>query len=422
MALGIGLGWQGRVTKSGIAAAVLAAVVTALSGCGNFFVYPGNGSTTTNTGDYVFVSNSVTGTNYINGYSISNGTMAATSGSPTNVNTIPSSMVITTNNNILYVGSCGSTPLASAVEGCTTGGTNNGIYAWSIGSAGALTALNSGGAMAGGFPVSMDVSPDGQWLAELDGTNNVINVYSINDSTGALSAANTTTMVPASGTTITPSQIRFAPTGSFLVVTLGDAGTVVIPFTTSNAAFGTAYPISALNAPSGFDYSLAIDGSNNLYVGRTGGTTQTLGIYAYKLGSTSATLINSSTNAAYSTGARPSSLVLSTSYSYVYSGNMLDTSAGVSSGGSVSEFSQSSAALTSLGIAIAAPVEVYSMGHDNSGKYILAAGYNSTSSGLILFTIGSTGGLTQSATEATAAPVNFATGLPAYPAVMALTH
>jgi 6-phosphogluconolactonase (cycloisomerase 2 family) len=412
----------GQMAKRGIAATMLAAVVSALSGCGNFFVYPGSGSTTTNSGDYVFVSNSTTGTAYINGYSISNGTLAATSGSPINVNTIPSSMVITTNNNILYIASCGNTVLTIAVEGCTTGGSNNGIYAYSIGSAGALTSLNSGAAVAGGYPVSLDVSPDGQWLAALDGTTNTITVYSINNSTGALSATTTTTLLPTSGTTITPFEIRFAPTGSFLATSLGDAGTVIIPFTTSNASFGTSYGISALNTPSGADYSIAIDGNNNLYVGRTGGTSTTLGIYAYKLGSTSATLINSSTNAAYTTGARPSSLVLSSGYSYLYSGNMLDTTAGVSSGGSISEFSQSSGALTSLGIAIAAPVEAYSMARDNSGKYILAVGYNSASNGMVLFTIGSSGALTQSAAVTTAAPLNLSTGLPSYPAVMALTH
>jgi hypothetical protein len=117
----------------------------------------------------------------------------------------------------------------------------------------------------------------------------------------------------------------------------------------------------------------------------------------------------------------PKSIVLSSGYSYLYTGNETDTTV-QASGGSLSEFSQSSAKLTSLGIAIGSPVEVYSLGRDNSGKYIVAAGYNSSTNGMILYTIGSNGALTQASAVTTAAPVPNGAGLPTYPAVMALTH
>lgn len=406
MALGLGL------VRRGVAAAMLTAVVTALSGCGNFFVYPGTGSGTTSTGDYVFVSNSTTGYTYINGYAISNGTLSATSGSPINVNVIPSAMVVSTNNEILFVGSCGATALSIASDSCDSGGGSNGIYAYATGAAGALTALNSGAAVAGGYPVSLDVSPDGQWLVALDGVSDTITVYGINDSTGALTAVQQPTV--SSAFTITPNQVRVAPSGSYIAATFGPAGTVVLPFTTSNGSIGNSYSIAAPNNVAA--YSLAIDGSNNLYIAGTGGTTSTLGVTVYQLGATGASQTNTSY---FATGQDPRSMVLSSNYSYLYTGNQQDTASGASEPGDISEFSQSSATLTSLGIPILGPVDVYSMARDNSGKYILAAGYNATTNGVILYTIGSTGALTASTGVVTQAPST--TGV-SMPSVMAVTH
>jgi len=411
MALEFGLG-QGRVAKRGIAAAMLAAVVMALSGCGSFFVYPGSSSSTVASGDYVFVSNSTTNQTYINGYAISNGTLAATSGSPINVNVIPSAMVITTNNSILYIGSCGATALTVATDSCVSGGGSDGIYAYAIGAAGALTTLNSGAAVAGGFPVSLDVSPDGQWLVALDGVSNTITVYKINDSTGALTAVQQPTV--SSVYTITPYQVRVAPTGSYIAATFGAAGTVVLPFTTSSGSIGNSYSIPAPGNVAA--YSLAIDGSNNLYIGGTGGTTATLGVSVYQLGASGAT---QSSTTVYATGAGPRSMVLSSNYNYLYTGNQSDTASGATQPGDISEFSQSSAKLTSLGIPILAPEDVYSMARDNSGSYILAAGYNATTNGMILYSIGSTGALSASAAVITQAPSS--TGV-SMPSVMAVTH
>jgi 6-phosphogluconolactonase (cycloisomerase 2 family) len=199
---------------------------------------------------------------------------------------------------------------------------------------------------------------------------------------------------------------------------VGDAGEIVIPFTTSSGALGSTYGITTVNVGSGADYAVTMDGSNNLYVARTGGTTATTGVYVYALGSTAATLVSSTPGL---TGVGPKSIVLNSGYNYLYTGNETDTTL-QTAGGTISEFSQSSAKLTSLGIAILSPVEVYSMGRDNSGNYILAAGYNSTSNGLILYTIGSAGALTQASAVTTSAPVPNGAGLPTYPAVMALTH
>ena len=380
---------------------MLAAVVPALSGCGNFFVYPGNGSTPTNTGDYVFVSNSTTGPTYINGYSLSSGTMATLSGSPINLNFIPSAMSITPNNDLLFVSSV----------------TGNGIYSYVIGTGGALTAENSSLAVAGGNPVSIDISPDGQWLFALDNISNTMSEYSINYTSGTLSLQSQTTYTGLNGTTITPYQVRVSPTGSYVVVVIGDAGDIVFPLTTSNGALGTSYVISTTNA--GADYAVVMDSSNNAYIARSGGTTNTIGVAVYQLASASAAQV---TGSPFLTQAVPKSLVLSSSYSYLYTGNELDTSLSSTSGTS-SGFSQSSGTLTSLGAVVAAPFDVYSMARDNSGKYILAVGYNSAGNGVIMYSIGTNGTLSATSNEPTAPSTPLpVSGLPTYPAVMALTH
>jgi 6-phosphogluconolactonase len=210
-----------------------------------------------------------------------------------------------------------------------------------------------------------------------------------------------------------------APTGSYVMVVIGDAGDIVFPFTTSNGTLGSSYVISTANAGAGgADYAVVMDSSNNAYIARTGGTPNTVGVAVYQLGSTSATQVSGSP---FVTQAVPKSLVLSSSYSYLYTGNELDTSLSSSSGTS-SGFSQSSGTLMSLGAVVAAPFDVYSMGRDNSGKYILAAGYNTAGNGVIMYSIGSNGTLSATSNEPTGAAQLNAQGLPAYPSVMALTH
>jgi len=274
-------------------------------------------------------------------------------------------------------------------------------------------------AVAGGNPVSIDISPDGNWLFALDAIADTMTIYSINYTSGALSLQSQTIYAGLSGTTVTPYQVRVAPTGSYVVMVIGDAGDIVFPFTTSNAALGTSYVISTTNAGAGgADYAVVMDSSNNAYIARNGGTTSTVGIAVYTLGTTSATQV---TGSPFTTTAVAKSLVTSSTYSYLYTGNELDTSLSSSSGTS-SGFSQSSGKLTSLGAVVAAPYEVYSMGRDNSGKYILAAGYNSAGNGVIMYSIGTNGSLSSTSNEPTAAAVPNSSGLPTYPAVMALTH
>ena len=129
---------------------------------------------------------------------------------------------------------------------------------------------------------------------------------------------------------ITAYQVRVSPTGSYVVVAMGDAGDIVFPFTTSMGALGASYVISTANAGgTGADFAVVMDGSDNAYIARSGGTTNTIGVAVYQLASASATQV---TGSPFLTQAVPKSLVLSSSYGDLYTGNELDTSLSSSSG------------------------------------------------------------------------------------------
>ena len=70
--------------------------------------------------------------------------------------------------------------------------------------------------------------------------------------------------------------------------------------------------------------------------------------------------------------------------------------------------------LTALSPTASAPAAVRSLGFDKSGTYLLANGYSSTG-GVQLYTLGSTGTLTAASSVATGTTTTV-------PAVMALTH
>ena len=128
------------------------------------------------TGDYVYVANQ--STESLAGFSPSSGTLTAVSGSPVQSG-IPS-----------YSG--GGEPGESHLFVAGVSGLYGTINSYSIGTGGALnllTSYNTGSAE----EVSMDVSPDGQWLVGLDASGPsqneaIIDVYEINSSTGQLTA------------------------------------------------------------------------------------------------------------------------------------------------------------------------------------------------------------------------------------------
>jgi 6-phosphogluconolactonase (cycloisomerase 2 family) len=385
-----------RRTTPPLLAALLAGLSLALTGCNGFFVYPGSSSSSsTGSGDYAYVSNSASGSNYINGYSVSGGSLVATTGSPYSLGFVPSAMVVSIPNTYLYVASSSS------------GGSGE-IYGYSIGTGGALTILNNSLGLEAENSSALAVSPDGQWLFSLNSDGLSMEEYKISTSTGLLTAEGNYPITASAGGIVTPNAIKVAPSGNYIACALGTAGVDVFSFATSTGvASSSAAVIPPLNAADGF-YSVAIDSSNNLFLAGTSGLVDYT-VVANSNGSVTATLASSSSG--YSLGTGNNSITVSKNNNYVFAGSQ--------NGGTGSTIYAyaigAGAALTAVtGSPFNAPTDIAALGYDSTGNYLLGIGYSATS-GTQIFTIGSAGALTSSGSAASGTTLTI-------PAVLALTH
>jgi len=367
-------------------ALLLLSAVTLLSGCGSFFSCEGKsecpsggGGTGTNTGDYVYVTNSTTGATYLNGYAPAASTLAATTSSPYSLTYLPSAIAITPTNSYMYIASDAS---------------DGQVYAYTIGDDGALTVLNNLQSFLSENVAAMDVSPDGQWLFVMDASPaQQVNVYPIDTTTGVLGklAANIPlTLAPAAGGNYTPFSVKVAPSGDFVVCTLGIGGADIFAFDTTNATYQTPTQLIPGTNTTGI-YAAAFDANNYLY------TAGTAGLQTFSLNSAGAATQVGST---YATGAGARSIVVNSTSTDVYIGNYTD---GTITGYTIG----TNAALTAIaGSPFSGPTQVSSLAINSTGAFLVAAGIN-TSTGLQLYSIGTTGALTSDATTGTgtAAPV-----------------
>lgn len=341
-------------------ALTLGVVIPAVTGCGSFFIYPGSsttgGSTTTS---FAFFANSTT--KNVSAYALASGTPVAVTGSPYAALAVsPTSLVVTPANTFLYVGGIGA------------------LYGYSINTTtGALSILNSGQAFASINAVSMDVSPDGNWLLVLDVDGARVDEYAINTSTGALTPATGATYSITGKGASSPHAIRFAPSGTLVFAALGTGGDAVLNFTTSTGAL--TYNTSLIGSPTSSDNALAVDStSSHLYVARSGDGS---GINAYTIASNGA--LTGITGAPFATGNRPYDVVIDKTGAYLYAANSTD--------GTISGFTiATTGALSTIsGSPFASGTGVTSLGRDSLGKYIIAASQGG-SSNLTLYTFDTT--------------------------------
>jgi 6-phosphogluconolactonase (cycloisomerase 2 family) len=366
------------------------ASLAGLTGC-PFFVCEGKadcgtgGSTTVTGNDFAYVSNSTTGSTYISGYSLQSGNLSVpTTGSPYQLNFVPSAMAITPDDTLMFIGS------AAGPE----------VYAYSIASDGAISILNSQAPVANELATSIAISPDGNYIffANANTLAPSLDEYTITAGTGILTLKDsipfsdyTTTLTP------TPMAVAISPNSNYVACTLKAAGTLFLPYDAGVLSTGTLEtPASTGEA----DYGLAIDINNYAYVGRTDGLAVFSVTAAGVPSAPSSTLFNV-------LGSGPQSAVVNSSNQFVYFGNYNNSTISV-----LSTYSASSG-VTQLETAVSGPTSVYSIGTDNTGKYILANGMNSTE-GTQLFTIESSGDLSNAVATA-------ATGSNTI-SVMALTH
>src|SRR5215471_21802462 len=125
------------------AALLSLAALGALMGCGNFFIKETTSSSSSS--DLIYVANATTET--LSGYIVGSGALTAISGTPLSLSYVPKALVVTRPNTFLYVAG----PSA--------------VYLYTNGTDGVLTA---DGAASYTDVVSLDVSPDGNWLVGLD--------------------------------------------------------------------------------------------------------------------------------------------------------------------------------------------------------------------------------------------------------------
>jgi 6-phosphogluconolactonase len=360
----------------------VAALLLMLTGCGNFFVYPADvgtgGGTAASTGDYAYIANSTSSSSSVAGYELSTGTPLAISGSPFSVGCVPNSMVVA-NNSVLFVS-------------CTQ---NSAIYAFSIGSNGALTSANGGVAVANQSAGAMDITPDGKYLFVLNTTAlaTAITEYSISGTTIAAVANPSEVIQFVNGST---AAMKVAPSGDFIAIVLGGAGDVIVPL--SNDLFSTQ-AAQYYNEPNTLtaDFGVTVDAANNVYFARTGE------IAVYSANGTTGVL-SANTISEPATGQGDHAIVLNNAGTFVYTGNQTDST--------ISGFSSANGVLGSVtGSPFTAPTTVSAIALDNTHNYIVAAGYGTT--GILEYAISSTGVLTASSTVATGT---------AGTTVMALTH
>jgi 6-phosphogluconolactonase (cycloisomerase 2 family) len=384
------------------AAGMLSATVLSTAGCGAFFVCqkascPSTG-TTTGSGDYVYVSNSTAGSQYVNAYQIGTNSLTTVTGSPFGLNEVPVAMNVSANDNFLYV----------------AGQSSSGLFVYPI--TGSTGALSSGSQLLSNTEIdAMTISPDGYFLFTL-GQNaltgvEVLTEYALNSSTGVIAGTGGTSfslpvgancqILSSAPTATQVCSIAVSPGNNYVGASLGSVGTVIFPYSSSSSGGITSQSYTQITPTSGGHYSLAFDKSGYVYIATT------TGLSSYNnLSSTSGpTLVTPYTG--FGSGLPVRAVTLSTNSSYLYTadqGNNEITAFNLSNGVPTQQTPESPA----IG-----PASLSALGVDRSGTYLFAGGYNATN-GFQMFTISSSG-ISVVASQPTGTTTTV-------PVVMALTH
>jgi 6-phosphogluconolactonase len=374
--------WIGRV-----AGVVTWLVLTMTTGCKGFFVYPGstnNNSSPSGSGDYVYVASA--GSQTLTGFSVSAGALTEVTAPPYSLGFIPTAVAVNPADTIVFVAGNGT------------------ISAFSILSGGGLSVLNSSVETGDPDVISMDISPDGNWLIALDGTGSTSGVVSIDEfqitSNASVLTANGRTTFNVSTNAILPRAIKFSPNGELLCAALGTAGDLMYTFTSqlaSGALSGALTNPQTISAPAtpmsdnGLGWSAD---SSTLYIARSNSTSNgQIAVYSVSNGSFGASF------SSYPAGVQPTAVAVNSvgTNEYVYVANQSDSTI---SGYSVA----SNVVLSALsGSPYTAGSAVGALAVDRTGDYLLATALGGTPD-LELFSLNS-GQLGPSATAQTGAGI-----------------
>jgi 6-phosphogluconolactonase len=311
--------------------------MSTLIGCSNFFIKQTSTSTSSSSADVIYVANATTET--VTGFIVGSGSLTAVSGTPLSLGYVPQALVVTIPDTFLYV----------------AGG--NAIYLYAIGTDGVLSAE---GAVTVADVVSLDVSPDGNWLVGLDAASQVIDIWQINTSSGALTTEPTASY-SVTNAVVSPMMVRFAPDGDYIFAALGTGGDAVFTFDTSTGTAASTQLLSTGSTTTS-DNALAVNSTSSvLYIARSGTGS---GVAAYNIGTSGA--LTAVSGSPFAAGNGPYSVAINTAGTYVYAANRTD--------GTVSGFTiGTNSVLTALASSpYTAGTLVNGLATDNSGSYLLA--------------------------------------------------
>jgi hypothetical protein len=360
--------------KVGIGAGLLLGSTVLLAGCSGFWDVPAGGSSgggttpTTLSSGIFYVLNQTT--KQIVGYSINSGKLSAVSDGTENLASAPSCITIAPSGGFLYVG------------------TVSGIYLYTVGAGGALTAANNGNAISADIPSAMVVS--GGWLVDVFSAASgsvQLDAVPIDPNTGLYSGPGGAP--PYQTFTITNAAVKqmvLSPDGANLFVALGAGGTIVVPFFAGNAnPFGAqATDIAVLNS-NGSALSVAVDPSTRFfYIGETlaNSSANSGGLRVFNYGSLSSGKLTQISGSPIATGAlAPNAILPDSSGDYVYVAN----GQGSTKAGNIAWFPITASGTTysiAAGKSIGAGIQPMGLAEDNQGNFVLAvATGGSTTSG-----------------------------------------
>ena len=366
----------------------LAGLALVLTGCGQFFPpLSSTGGGGTSSGDNIYIGNLGTSTPTIAGITIANSAVSAISGSDWDSSYSPNTMVVTQNDEYLFMGS-----------------DSGEILSFPIDSDGAL---GSGTAAASVIGSAMAIDTSGNWLIVADLSGDVY-AYGLDSSNGTLTSPLSSGTAAMSGCVPTTNLaggtpgIVVAPGDNYIYVTCGTAGVYTFSFDSSSGDLASVNSTLTPKQSGDADYGIAIAPSGDyLYVAETG-----IGaLRVFSISSSNGTLSETtSLGSPYKTATGAYGVLVDSTGSYVYVTNRTQ--------GTISGFSiGSTGALTALsGSPFATGTLPQTIVEDKSDTYIAVACAGG-SPDLEIYTIGTTGALTEFKSETTGTDPTQATSL-----------
>jgi 6-phosphogluconolactonase len=365
----------------------LAGFALLLAGCGKFFppltTTGGGGSSS---GDYLYVGNLGTDPPSIAGYSIASSAASEISGSDWNSTVSPNSMVVTQNDEYLFMG------------------TDSGeVFSFPIESNGALGTGTAAGSLG---PAAMAIDTSGDWLIGVDAFSGQVYAFGLDSSNGTLTAPLSSSIAtmnncdPSTDLAGGAPGIVIAPNDDYIYVSCGTAGIYTFSFDSSSGDLTSVNSTLNPKQSGDADFGLAIAPSGNyLFAAETG-----IGaVRVFSVSSTNGTLAEV-TGSPYKTATGPNGVLVDSTGTYVYVTNRTE--------GTISGFTISSTGtLTAItGSPFATGTLPQAMVEDNSDTYIAVACAGGNPD-LEIYTIGTSGALTKLTTETTGTDPTEATSL-----------